>query len=126
MRIFSEHHCLLRKLMVLRTPRDSVQDKNMSDILCQDKDMFKNAIEEMKKDDSRSYMLRFGVRSGPLSILPKDLIDSPMSPDDVGIQTEDQERILILEAQGILICDRTTGDPSHVGFFLQLCKICSH
>ena len=104
--------------MILRTPRDSVQDKNVSDILCHDNDMFKTAIEEMKKDDSRSYMLRFVVRSGPLSKLPKDLIDSPMSPEDVGIQVEDQERILTLEAQGILISDRTTGDPSHVGFLL--------
>ena len=61
--------------MILRTPRDSVQDKNVSDILCHDKDMFKLPIEEMKNDDSRSYMLRFVVRSGPLSTLPKDLID---------------------------------------------------
>ena len=102
--------------MILRTPRDSVQDKNVSDILCHDKDMFKLPIEEMKNDDSRSYMLRFVVRSGPLSTLPKDLIDSSMSSEDAGTQTEDQEWILTLEAQGILICDRTTGDPSHVGF----------
>jgi len=81
-----------------------------------DKDTFRNAVEEMKGDDSRSYMLRFAARSGPLSKLPKDPIDTPMSPEDPQAQADTQERILTLEAQGILVNDRATGEPSHVSF----------
>lgn len=82
-----------------------------------DKDAFKNAVEAMKSDDSRSYMLRFAAKSGPLSKLPKDPIDTPMSPEDPSAPADISERILTFEAQGILINDRTTGEPSHVSFW---------
>lgn len=102
------------ELIRSRTPRDSIQDKKVSEILLHDKDTFKNAVEAMKSDDSRSYMLRFAAKSGPLSKLPKDPVDTPMSPEEPSTQTDTQERILTFEAQGILIIDRTTGEPSHV------------
>lgn len=88
----------------------------MSDTLLHDKNTFMNAVEAMKSDDSRSYMVRFAAKSGPLSKLPKDPIDTPMSPEGFEQQTENTERILTFEAQGILIHDRTTGEPSHVSF----------
>ncbi|KAF8467736.1 hypothetical protein BDZ91DRAFT_656753 [Kalaharituber pfeilii] len=104
---------------VIGTPRDSIQDKSMGEILLHDKDVFKDAVEAMKRDDSRSYMLRFAVRSGPLSKLPKDPIDTPMSPEENGSQTDIHEKLLTLEAQGILINDRATGEPSHTMWVLR-------
>ncbi|KAF8455644.1 hypothetical protein BGX38DRAFT_138075 [Terfezia claveryi] len=104
---------------VIGTPRDSIQDKKVSEILLDDKDTFKNAVEEMKSDDSRSYMLRFAAMSGPLSKLPKDPIDTPLSPEDPQAQADTQERILTLEAQGILVNDRTSGEPSHTMWALR-------
>ncbi|KAI5808119.1 serine/threonine-protein kinase RIM15 [Peziza echinospora] len=107
---------------IIGTPRESIQNKSISDILLHDADTFKNAVESMKNDDSRSYMLRFAVRSGPLCKTGKDPIDTPMSPQEFSSQDDDsigQGRILTFEAQGILILDRATGEPSHTMWVLR-------
>jgi serine/threonine-protein kinase RIM15 len=75
----------------------------------------------MKNDDSRSYKLRFTVAMGSMSRLSKDTSTGQCPASEIEafqmdeIQEEDdQQTTLTLEGQGILIYDRTTGEPSHV------------
>src|SRR5277367_5690627 len=55
---------------VIGTSSESVQGKPIADLLLGDnKDMFTEVVESMKKDDSRSQILRFHVQLGPASKL---------------------------------------------------------
>ncbi|KAI5819173.1 hypothetical protein BZA77DRAFT_241919 [Pyronema omphalodes] len=105
---------------VIGTPSAQLQGQPIADLLVDDKDAFENAVETMKNDDSRSYKLRFTVAMGSMSRLAKDASvgQSPASEIEAfqmdEIQEEDnQQTTLTLEGQGILIYDRTTGEPSH-------------
>jgi serine/threonine-protein kinase RIM15 len=85
-----------------------------------DKDAFQRAVETMKNDDSRSYKLRFAVAMGSMSKLSKDPNASPTSSSSSEVEAfqmdeiPEQQSTLTLEGQGILIYDRSTGEPSHV------------
>lgn len=104
---------------VIGTTPDSVQGKAIADLLVGNITQFADGVESVKKDDSRSQIIRFSVCMGPASVLrpkrsslqkesPQDL---PQSPGQV-----DEEHILNLEAQGIMVYDRTSGGESHVSF----------
>jgi serine/threonine-protein kinase RIM15 len=96
-----------------------VTGKPVLEIICGGADGFADTIESVRKDDSRSHIARFTVRLGPQSILRKHQSrhaaegqeSMPMSPTDV---EEEEEQLLNLEAQGIMVYDRTTGAESHV------------
>jgi serine/threonine-protein kinase RIM15 len=99
---------------------DEVVGKSVLDIIYGGADGFAETIESVKKYDSRSHIVRFSVRMGPHSLLRKrrskhaaeeELEETPQSPTD---EAYEEEQILNLEAQGIMIYDRTTGAESHV------------
>ena len=96
---------------VIGTTLESVQEKPIRDILVGDnKDVFTEIVESMKKDDSRSQIVRFTVRLGPASKL---------GPLDVGkdlkeVEGEAREPTIDLEAQGIMVYNRSSGGESHV------------
>jgi serine/threonine-protein kinase RIM15 len=101
------------------TPQEVV-GKSVLDIVYGGADGFAETIESVKKDDSRSHIVRFSVHMGPHSVLRKRRSrpaaedtpeQAPQSPVDVD---HEEEQILNLEAQGIMIYDRTTGAESHV------------
>jgi serine/threonine-protein kinase RIM15 len=107
------------KDVVGSTPAE-VAGKSVLDIIWDGADSFAETIESVKKYDSRSHIVRFSVRMGPHSILRKRRSrphaddtpeQAPMSPT----ADCDDEQVLNLEAQGIMIYDRTTGAESHVG-----------
>lgn len=91
-----------------------------------DRDAFQRAVETMKKDDSRSFKLRFAVAMGSMSKLSKDSSSAFSSsseveafqmdeiPEEHQQHQQQQQTTLTLEGQGILIYDRATGNPSHV------------
>lgn len=102
------------------TPEDVV-GQSVLDIIYGGADGFAETIESVKKYDSRSHIVRFSVLMGPHSVLRKRRSkpvaedtpeQAPQSPVDVD---NEGEQILNLEAQGIMIYDRTTGAESHVG-----------
>ena len=101
---------------VVGTPAESVKGKPIADLLLSNKDAFANAIESMKKDDSKSRIIRFKVRLGPCSVLRQDATkgEAPreVNNDDAAPTEEEQE--LNLEGQGIMVYDRSSGDDSHV------------
>lgn len=121
---------------VVGTPMEDVEGKMMKDILLDNsKTVFEDAVSSMKKDDSRSHIVRFSLRMGPLSVFRKvyrrDFGPGTEWPADVG-HPEGQEQgqhgggqqreeyeyeeddILSLEGQGIMVFDRSTGGESHV------------
>ena len=102
---------------VVGTLPDTLRGKPIADILLSAKDAFAEAVESMKKDDSRSQFIRFRVRMGPASVLKKD--ESEMEPETEEEAQEkmdvvEQEQVLNLEGQGIMVYDRSSGGESHV------------
>lgn len=97
---------------VIGIPCESIQGKPISDFLIGDKLVFDEAVQKMQKDDSNSRIVRFSVEMGPDSLLnPTDKDHEPLVDDAEG---EISINILELEAQGIIVYDRTSGGLSHV------------
>lgn len=112
---------------VIGTTPKEVVGKTVFDILFSGADGFAETIESVRKYDSRSHIVRFQVVLGPHSSLRKRRSrtlsedapgQDPQSPTSVD---HEEEQILNLEAQGIMIYDRTTGAESHV--CSAMCKI---
>ena len=103
---------------VVGTPVDSVIGKPIADFMVSNKDGFAIALESMKKDDSKSRIIRFQVQLGDMSVLRQTSSKNEEQPegDNAGedeTATED-DQVLNLEGQGIVIYDRSSGDDSHV------------
>lgn len=105
---------------VIGTLPAQVTGKPVLDLICSGADGFAQAIESVRKDDSRSHIARFTIQLGPHSILrqrrPRHSVaqgqeSTPRSPTNV---PDDEEQFLNVEAQGIMVYDRTTGAESHV------------
>lgn len=91
-----------------------------------DKDAFTNAVESMKKDDSRSQIVRFQVLLGPDSVLKRrpsmkgredheiHNLDEPVQGDEEVQGGEEEDEVLNLEGQGIMVYDWSSGGESHV------------
>ncbi|CAO2656596.1 Nn.00g053990.m01.CDS01 [Neocucurbitaria sp. VM-36] len=104
---------------------EEVTGKPVLDIIYAGADVFAETIESVRKYDSRSHIARFSVRLGPHSILRKrrskpSVVDGqesdPLSPTE---QLDEEEHILNLEAQGIMVYDRTTGAESHTMWMVR-------
>ncbi|OCK76181.1 hypothetical protein K432DRAFT_408378 [Lepidopterella palustris CBS 459.81] len=108
---------------VIGTTPDSVQGKPIADLLVGNNTQFADTVESMKKDDSRSQIIRFSVLIGPSSVLrPRPFDDSLESeqaspPGQAAEPVEDH--ILNLEAQGIMVYDRTSGGESHTMWMIR-------
>ena len=107
---------------IIGTLPEDVQGKPVSEVLLNNGHQFTETVELMKKDDSRSHIIRFSVRMGPLSTLrakhskhtkdEEEEVSPGQSPEPS--PEDDEEQTLNLEAQGIMVYDRTTGKESHV------------
>lgn len=102
---------------VIGTTPDSVQGKLIKELLVGgNTDIFTTIVESMKKDDSRSQIVRFVVHLGPLSKLAP--IDIPDQLDSAKAETPSEETqeppTIELEGQGIMVYDRSSGGESHV------------
>ncbi|KAI1818457.1 hypothetical protein GGS20DRAFT_528692 [Poronia punctata] len=99
---------------VIGTQPSTVEGKPIADIIVsEDKNAFSEAMDSMKKDDSRSQYVRFTVCLGPLSQLyPAEAIKDL----EIG---EGNPVTLDLEAQGIMVYDRTTGGESHTMWMIR-------
>ncbi|KAH8732668.1 putative response regulator receiver RIM15p [Phaeosphaeriaceae sp. PMI808] len=102
-----------------------VVGKLVLDIIYGGADGFAETIESVKKYDSRSHIVRFSVVMGSHSVLRKRRSkpaaegtseSAPQSPID---GDHGEEQVLNLEAQGIMIYDRTTGAESHTMWMIR-------
>ena len=93
---------------VVGTQFETVNGLPISDLIVSDnKNVFTEVVESMKKDDSRSHRVRFTVQLGPLSkLLPID--DLEQDPENK------PSHVVDLEAQGIMVYDSVSGGESHV------------
>ncbi|KAG6278075.1 hypothetical protein E4U47_006206 [Claviceps purpurea] len=101
---------------VVGIPVDDMRGKPISDlIVSENKTIFNDMVVSMKKDDSKSYRVRFSVRLGPLSKLRAA---SEVIGDDQPSQEVDFQAVN-LEAQGIMVYDTTSGEKSHTMWMLR-------
>lgn len=107
---------------VVGTNPEDVVGKPVADLVLGGPDQFAETVESIKKDDSRSHITRFSMRMGPQSVfrlkhakIPES--EEPDPSEESSIQEEDQ--ILNLEAQGIMVYDRTTGAESHTMWMIR-------
>lgn len=105
---------------VIGTTMESVKGKAIKDLLiCENKEIFTEVMESMKKDDSRSHMIKFSVQLGPASkLLPVNIPDQLMGAGD-GIVPEVQPPTIDLEGQGIMVYDRSSGGDSHTMWMIR-------
>ncbi|KAF2750907.1 putative response regulator receiver RIM15p [Sporormia fimetaria CBS 119925] len=104
-------------------PKDVV-GKPVCDLLLGNSSLFADALELIRKDDSRSQIIRFAMPLGPMSSLRRkrsrrmegEEADSPLSPQS---PQQDEPQIINLEAQGILCYDRSTGAESHTMWMMR-------
>ncbi|KAI0409458.1 putative response regulator receiver RIM15p [Xylaria palmicola] len=101
-------------LDVVGTQPKTVEKIPIADlIISENNNAFSEAIDSMKKDDSRSQYIRFTVCLGPMSKLyPVESVKEP--------EPEENEPVTIeLEAQGIMVYDRATGGESHTMWMIR-------
>jgi serine/threonine-protein kinase RIM15 len=108
---------------IIGTLAKDIVGKPIADLLVGNSQLFTDAQELIKKDDSRSRIIRFQMPMGPSSILRRkrsrhrdeqDAESTPQSPQSPQTPHDDEEQLVNLEAQGILCYDRITGAESHV------------
>jgi serine/threonine-protein kinase RIM15 len=94
---------------VIGTQPDSVEGTLFTDLIVSDnKALFSEVVESMKKDDSKSQRVRFAVTLGPLSKLINP--ENVKEPDS----NINENEVVDLEAQGIMVYDGVSGGESHV------------
>jgi serine/threonine-protein kinase RIM15 len=103
---------------VIGTTLESVQGKVIKDLLVSDnKEVFSEIVESMKKDDSRSQIIRFSVQLGPASKLAPIEIPAELRVETPeGTELQDEPATIDLEGQGIMVYDRSSGLSSHVSY----------
>lgn len=108
---------------VVGTAPASVEGQQISEILVDNQDAFKLAIESLQEDDSRSRFIRFALRMGPDSILQYSPEPRPLEKPEtteVGekVDVTEQEahpdqwegnNVLTMEGQGIMVYERGDG-----------------
>ncbi|KAF7560983.1 hypothetical protein G7046_g3162 [Stylonectria norvegica] len=101
---------------VVGTPFEDVNGIPISDlIVTENKSVFTEVVESMKKDDSKSHRVRFAIQVGPLSKL---LFVDDLEDADANAETQ-QAPALDLEAQGIMVYDSVSGGESHTMWMLR-------
>jgi len=97
----------------------TMMGKRISDYIYEHKTIFADTVESIRKDDSKSRIIRFAVElDSPTS--STDPLQDPSSLEGAegasAIASEDfaDRKRVVLEAQGIMVYDRSTGDESHV------------
>ena len=106
---------------------ESVIGKSVSEIICDHKSIFADALEAMRIDDSKSRIIRFTVSyndleedeptdTSPMQCEKSAQRSSDSRQDQQSTESEEDKHKdhVGLEAQGIMVYDRSTGEESHV------------
>lgn len=103
---------------VIGTSPESVKGVPIGELLLGDnKSVFSDTVESMKKDDSRSQFIRFTMQLGHASKLaPLETPTADKTEDQLmeEVQQQRESPTIELEAQGIMVYDRSSGGESHV------------
>ncbi|CAG8902441.1 unnamed protein product [Penicillium egyptiacum] len=116
---------------VVGSPPESVEGHMISEILLGNKDVFRDAIESMRQDDSRSRFIRFALEMGPDSVLKYAPEPPPTATGNQAFgeraeesaeksqQEEHNHNVLNMEGQGIMVYDRTDDEAGHTMWMLR-------
>jgi len=116
---------------VVGSSPESVEGQSISDLLIgSNKNVFHDAVQAMREDDSRSRFIRFSLHLGAESVLrfaPKPQLVAEPTAEEVPKSTDEENtsqneedgeekltEALDMEAQGIMVYDRSGGTESHV------------
>lgn len=105
---------------VVGTLPEEVKGKPIADLLLSNGDAFKDAIESMRSDDSKSRIVRFTMAMGPHSVLREEARngEEPQEQSEDAKQSvegqKEEEQVIGLKGQGIMVNDRLNGEESHV------------
>ena len=120
---------------VVGTFAEEIKGTPIADLLLGNKAAFADAVESMKKDDSRSQIIRFQVRMGASLYRATEaagehlkLLRDPESQEETSTEEgqgheddeeeeQEEDKILNLEGQGIMVYDRSGTGESHVRSF---------
>lgn len=102
----------------------TVVGKLMSDIIYDNKNIFADSVQAMEKDDTKSRIIRFAVKClpGPTIVVEGTPPGHEQERDTNTGEDEElhhAERLVNLEAQGIMIYDRATGEESHTMWMIK-------
>ncbi|KAK4545740.1 hypothetical protein LTR36_002694 [Oleoguttula mirabilis] len=116
-------------------PASDIMGRPIADMVVDNQTVFADCVEAMRKDDSKSRIVRFSVKAAVLSGLEDALSAEEKTPVEPkpGFETmaeldsarEQQsepaphEETVELEAQGIMVYDRTTGEESHTMWMIK-------
>ncbi|CAK4031521.1 Serine threonine- kinase cek1 [Lecanosticta acicola] len=118
------------------THADEITGKPIADLLVDNATVFAEKLEAMRKDDSKSHFVCFTVKvpatvetedafstDDKTPVEPKHGSESMPNPEDKVGEAPDQndqhEQTMDLEAQGIMVYDRTTGEESHTMWMVK-------
>ena len=103
---------------VIGTAPKAIQGNSISNLLYdKDTDPFRDAMQSMQKDDSKSHIIRFRTVLGPESILygNSEIVEVTSEEADE-VNTPRMDHVVSLEGQGIMITtyDRGLEGETHV------------
>lgn len=107
------------------TPSSSITGKPIAEALVDNHAVFAECVEAMRKDDSKSHFIRFSIkgRNGLTNVTraeAKSGTHKISSPDEEFEESSQSEAGSVeLEAQGIMVYDRTTGAESHTMWMIK-------
>ncbi|KAI2086703.1 rim15, signal transduction response regulator [Ophidiomyces ophidiicola] len=108
---------------VIGTPIEDVEGQYIRDLIIDNKSAFEDVVDSMKKDDSRSKIIRFAVHTGSASIFRRDRIQRPTASGEVSGKGEEENKedndVLNLEGQGIMVYDKPSGGDGHTMWMLR-------
>lgn len=108
---------------VIGTPLSTVQGLPIADILVGDnRNIFRDVVESMKKDDTRSQIVRFAVLLGEASRLYPGPVNAPEEASEDSAQSQLDPPTIDLEGQGIMVFDRASGGGTHVSLLSRNCS----
>ncbi|EME49790.1 hypothetical protein DOTSEDRAFT_68549 [Dothistroma septosporum NZE10] len=110
----------------------SVIGKPIAELLADDDSIFADCLDAIRKDDSKSRVVRFSIKiasdiryedarsaDDKTPVEPKAGVDSlPESGKTAEVQPAEEEDVE-LEAQGIMVYDRSTGEESHTMWMIK-------
>ncbi|KAK5127164.1 hypothetical protein LTR85_008525 [Meristemomyces frigidus] len=118
-------------------PASDIVGRPIADLLVDNQTVFADCVEAMRKDDSQSRIVRFSVKGAvsagfDLSAEEKTPVEpkpgfETMAPQSSAneqqqehqVEPAGQGEIIDLEAQGIMVYDRTTGEESHTMWMIK-------
>ncbi|KAL8705227.1 MAG: hypothetical protein Q9201_001643 [Fulgogasparrea decipioides] len=106
---------------VVGTSADEIKGKPIADILLSDKDAFASIVDSMKKDDSRSQIVRFQIRMGGSSLLKSNPAGDQLEGEGGQVKefAEKEEEVISLEGQGIMVYDQSSVGESHTMWMIR-------